>query len=224
MYSMFLGKKIRMVLGAILILISMTQCKNANVSPSTNNKMQQVYYTQEGQPYVLKTVTKNVSPYASGNIAAYPTLYVNWDQGVDTAFPNAINITTSKKIIPLYATFSAIKISDSTVFIDIATPFYYVLLGDGSMGSYSGVKSLSKMLPYVQRSYFTDNSHFSYINNYGSVVYSLDDFLNVSSKLYVAFELSQAWALTGRNSNYIRFTAGTNYSTSVTITYFELIN
>jgi hypothetical protein len=188
--------------------------------------LEQLYYTQEGKPYILKSVTKNFASFIPGSdITFNPLLDVNVNLPTINNKPWAIGITSPKKIIPLFCTFSACEVVTGLVQANISSPFYQVLLGNGTITGYYGVKAISKGLAMIDRLFFSNNQNYAFNIRYGQIVYSVDDFISPSSGLLISFTNNLANAITITPTpvtESIKLLNAVNYSTCVTFLYFEL--
>lgn len=219
MCSTFQGYNIiirMMLFGIILILFS---CKKEDLQPS-NKKMEQIYYTQEGKPYVLKTISKTGDYTAFVPFSTGFNVFVNLNAPTALATAVSLQTNTPKRIIPVMGTFSLIKTSDSSTYANISSPYYFTYFGDFSTREFASLRALGKMNPLIDRLFFSDTKNYAYNARYGEAVFATDDFLNPSAGLIVSFNTDLAGALTATGQTFS--IAADTYKIAITFTYFEL--
>jgi hypothetical protein len=206
----------------IVIFLLLVSCQRKDIiTPS--KKMEQIFYTQEGKPYILKSVTKNRPSFTGVFNFTYPELRVNFNTSAGL-LPGSTDIDTPKKIIPISASLGIYDLTLGDVAIDITTPFYSVVNGFGTSNGFYGQRAQAKILPLIDRSFFNDLTHFAYSVKYGQSVYCLEDFIPTSDGLLISFNYSQAIGLTNQNPGIISSDPTHTYSSSLVIVYFELLS
>lgn len=216
---MYLGK---IIVIAILLLLSCLSCNKKNINPSKKN-MQQLYYTQEGKPYVIKTVSRKYNFAESFANFYYALVYVN---NVNTPTDKfTLALTTSKKIIPIKACFTAGSVSLGTPILDIQSVYYSLIRGNnalvGTYDSYDHLSAITKMTALAERQFYSSDNFYGYSIKYGEAVLCENDFINPSGGCAFYFTPSIAMALNNFVQANITTTPDT-YSSNVTFTYFEL--
>jgi hypothetical protein len=185
------------------------------------NNMEQKLYTVEGTEYIIRTASNNFGiVYASTqNIPKY--VFFNDPPG-STTVVEAIHLNTASPIIPISYSASAYDALGLAVIADISNCYYSVQAG-GLVILPMYRNSLSKIYPYVQRVYYTDDNNNNYISRYNQIIFSDRDFIPVSDPLAISMFSSLARAMTdvGGNPERFQLVAGT-YLITITFTYLEL--
>ena len=217
----FIYHKFKLLILTVFIIFSSCQKLgiNCNIKP-----MEKIFYTIEGKPYILKSVTKNNQGISGITLIHYPTLQINLNNVVVDTISD-FNIKNSKKIIPVSASLGVFDVGQNISVIDFNSPFYFVAIGTTITPSFYGTRAIAKSLPLIQRSFYTDDFHLSYKFEYEEATYSEGDFVPTNTGMVTMFTPSQAIGTTISTTG-ILFTANpaTSYNTSLTITYFELVN
>lgn len=198
--------------------------KKNNVNPSTNN-MEQIFYTQEGSRYILKTVSRNLTFVEAANSNYYPLICIN---SIDSANgPFYLSMTTDKRIIPVTASFSARSTGAGGSIVDIQSPYYALFRGNTGLTGFSNstdnIVPLSKSSPIVERVFYTSNNFYNYNFKYSQSVYCNNDFISTQGGISLIFTPSLSFAYSGVafGLNTISTTPDSYYAT-VVFTYFEL--
>ncbi len=212
---------IRIQIAIVAICIIFQSCKKEIIHPSSSKSMKQLFYTEEGSIYVVRTATKNsVLNVLAGPAGIDINVAINTTTiPLTTDLP--IFVSTSKKIIPISLNMAAVS-QANVITIDIASVFYTMVSGPG-VGSLSYVQgpSQSKMFPLVDRIYYTSNSLYAYNVMYNQIVFSDSDFIDTTPGLGLYYSPDRASAMTGRATPTITLAAGT-YDFSTTFVYLEL--
>lgn len=215
---MFQGlSKVIMAIGVIAILT--TSCKKVTVvCPENNEPMKQVFYTQEGKKYVLKTVSKVLDDQPGGPYDATPVLVFNSPGFSENPF--RVLVDSPRKIIPISCTATARNTSGTV--IDI-TSCYYALIR--TTVSYDHLQGISKSIPLIDSQYYTNENFYSYNFRYTQAVYSESDFIDPNGGLQLYFVNNKTDALGGWTSaSAPTMPAGSAFRTVVIFTYFELMS
>jgi hypothetical protein len=189
----------------------------------------QIFYTQEGKAYILKTATK----YIAGYVVAAPPHSVNAFVEINAAAintnPDALSLQTNKPILPV--SFS-VCMNDVTVPLspvvvtDITSPYYIfarVMPGIPTFLDPDGHKAISKMIPLIDRVFFTSNLFYGYNVKYNDFIPNDSDFLIIQGLSYLYFQPSLANALTGYAPSNTLPVGTTLLNATIVFTYFELL-
>jgi len=186
--------------------------------------MEQVFYTQQGNPYVIKSATKTVE-YTVPPASFYqerPRAFVNrvdLAQIIDT-MPDNIGINTSSKIVPLMMVCAWVDTNTSNIEVDQTSPYYSMQRGGGSDAAY--MPSLSKIIPLIDRVYYTSPAEYQYNLRYGQIVLNDIDFMDAGSGMLLWFHDQQAWAVVnGLNQLAPNVPEGV-YTVTTMFIYFEM--
>lgn len=145
--------------------------------------MQQIYYTQEGTPYVLKVQTNRFN-YDFGGVADSGTLEVTVNGAMtgqsDDQF--RLDIKTNNPIIPVMCVYGCNDGTASPIirYADIMSVYYSFHEVTFNAISQRHLAPLTKMAALVDRIYFTDTDHYAYSLKYGQVVLTANDFIPVN--------------------------------------------
>ncbi len=201
---------------ACIVLLS---CKKENIAKS--NSMKNIFYTQEGNAYVLKVATKNLTgQVVAAPINSFPNVQLNNTPSVTFA-GNILQFDCTKKIIPVQLNASLIDEATSFVTVDVQSVYYDVLKSLGA-ASYLHQPSMVKLIPYVDRIYYTDDNHYGYNVRYGQAIFSDVDFMDVNSVTTLRYKPSLAQGLINTATGFTLVPAAT-YSCSITFIYFEML-
>jgi hypothetical protein len=185
--------------------------------------MEKIYYTIEGKPYILKSVTKNNTSISGLTLAHYPTLILNFPAVPDPV--SDFSLKNSKKIIPVSASLGIFDIANNICVFDFNSPFYNAQVGNPLLGSFYGTRAIAKSLSLIERSFYTDDFHLAYKFEYGEATYSEGDFIPTNAGLQISFQPQQALGTTISSTGvFLPLNAGLPYNTALTITYFEMLN
>lgn len=221
---MFQGfKKIifkQIILG--IICLNFLSCKKEIINPTKS--MNQIFYTQEGSPYIIKTATFNVDNEALvAPLSVSPTVLLN-DSSTNSSLGN-LSITTKKNIIPISLSMAVRDVFAVApgIIVDITSPYYFGVRGVTPIleNAPDAQLPLSKMIPLIDRIFFTDSANFGFNVRYGQAVFSDGDFIDVKSRMFISFTSEQATALTFTQDGFT-IPIGT-YDGNMTFIYFELL-
>lgn len=212
-------------MAVVLTAIICISCsKKSIINPS--KKMEQIYYTQEGSRYILKTVslTNAFTEAAARNTAFGVCVYTDTAPTLDRY---SIGVKSVKKIIPVSASLSAISTVSGNVIVDIESTYYTTVRGInglvGAIPSFDNMKPLSKMSPLVDNVFYTNTNFYGYKIKYGQVVLSDVDFMSPQGGLSFMFTSNLAFAYT---NSYLLMSnisiPADSYSIAIVFTYFEL--
>jgi len=184
---------------------------------------QNIFYTQEGNQYILKTANKftNIVGLAPQIISA--DIYVNVPMSITPGLFDLL-VSTNRKIIPLSYSLSVLEFDLEVVTIDISTPYMVVANTGTSQYNSEFRNSLNKKYPYINRNFYTSNNFYNYFLQYNQLVFSENDFINSSTSLTITPMSTLAEANTsiqaGQNPEIL--IAG-NYIVNSSFNYFELL-
>lgn len=207
---------IQVALTAICILF--LSCKKEE-KQINSNPMKQLFYTQEGNPYILKTANKT----SVLSIAAPQVLYkqVIFNSESLGAFPEqSIGISAVKKIIPVSYTISAFLNAAGTLNANISECYYITYYA--STSSTKNRSCLAKSVPLIDRVFYTDDANHGYSFRYSQAVYSDTDFLDTDNlTLYMVNTLDRAMCFQYDQAS--PSLAAADYTLAITFTYFEML-
>jgi hypothetical protein len=186
--------------------------------------MKQVYYTQEGHSYILKSINKDINVTFAGATGIINTVGVNLTAAEKAAIVNQtfLFVDTGKKIIPLSYTFSAFNLPVPNTVASNTVKCYYDIGSWGGGAKYNKYKTtLAKTVPYIERIYYTDDLFHAYTVQYNQLVFSDEDFIETSQGLGVRFTGTLTQAMTGQVVESESLAAG-QYAITITFTYFEM--
>jgi hypothetical protein len=190
--------------------------------------MEQIYYTQEGHGYVLRTVSQNPRAFSTpGTTRGVVQVRVN---NTATIYPDppygansTININTTKKIIPVQA--FAVITGNVTPVVDIASVYYFPIRGIEApfVNSYEHFRSLGKTLPLTTRIYDDTEENYHHNFMYGQAVYNDSDFIDPTSGITFVFVNRQSMAMTNGTIDFHYEIPVGDYYQSMIFTYFEML-
>jgi hypothetical protein len=201
----------------VIFILALSSCKTEQIRPKA---MDQYYYTEEGEKYVLRVITKTepATVGVSGLVVPAVTLN-NPTPSTDNGWQ--LSLQTEKKIIPLL--YGLTMINNTGVMVDIVSPYYALFISVPTSLSLENQRSLFKTVPNIERQYFTDNSHYGYGLKYGQCVYKGSDFLEPSKNNVMLFMPDMGSAAGGvYTGGWIFLTPG-SYLASVQFLYFEKV-
>jgi hypothetical protein len=191
--------------------------------------MNNIYYTQEGTPYILKSISKNIPNWSSITGTIAPNVFVNINSD-NSGVAYIIDLKTSKKIIPISLSFAALDNSNLSIFANVTSPYYACFRNKTTIlnplkSTFEQLRPLGKIIPFIDRPFFTDNQNFFYNVKYNDSVFSDVDFITPVGGFFIEFTSNQVDALTSNPSSigFIPFVAGPFYNTSITFCYFEQV-
>lgn len=218
---MFLGKVNIMQVILCIACIALLSCSKQTISPtqSTNN-MKQVFYTQEGKPYILCSTNKTFSIVIGVNTPLNRVVYVNADASIiSDSF--AIFMDASKKMIPVWYSCS---ITDNlfAAIADISSAYYQASQGNTSFATYDKYKpTLAKAAPLVDRIFANNGLNYNFNVRYGQIVFADNDFFEVSKPMRIEFHPNLMEAMTESSTTQPIIVPGT-YQVTITFTYFQM--
>lgn len=215
-------KKIKIMMRATLCtaLIFLISCKKENISKPMANE--RIFYTQEGKPYVLKTVTKYIPAY----VVTIPPLVLIPSVSINPLTPDpaglSLEFNTDKKIIPVSYTLSIRGLSS---YCDIASPYYWVVRPQGLTPLIDPIaqRTLSKQVPMVDRVFYTSDNFFNYNIRYNDLIFSDSDFINTQGYMVFYFTASLMQAFTFQDAGITVTSVSETIIYASTFTYFEML-
>lgn len=214
------------LIGALLglALIFLFSCQNKKFNQS--KKMDQLFYTEEGQAYKVKVVNKYTSPVTfGGSVNGYLSVNINRDplSGNNQYF--GIDFNTTRKIFPVMASLSFVQAIVDTEIVAMSTPYFIPAIGNATstVQAYNHMAGMSKIHPFVTRNFFTSQQIFSYAVRYDAVQLASSDFLDTQTGLLMQFNTNYwaAIAFDQAGNEIVTVPAGV-YSVGVTFIYLEL--
>jgi hypothetical protein len=202
-----------------MVAISFFSCKKEEVTITEIKSctMKQIYFTEEGSAYVLKSITKNLRAevFAAGGYE----LAVHINTPVTGSQPSKLEFTTAKRIIPVIATLAIVdSYSSGNPLVDISTSYYWSLRG--SSLSFDGQPSQTKLYPLVDEMFYTSVNFYNYNVRYNQAVFNDGDFIDASTGIILSFVSSKANAFAAVST--VPIVAAGTYDCSVNFLYFEL--
>ena len=181
--------------------------------------MKQVFYTQEGRPYVVKVQTRYISAYvlaAPQNI--FRGVYVNSPSGIVDPF--RLDLSATNNIIPISYSFGAITVANVNV-ANISCCYFSALTGPPPVFLPNYRTALAKAYPFIERIFYTDALNYNFVSRYNQITFSNDDFLVVNNpfSIYMHPELDNA--MVGPVGN-IGALAAATYNIAITFTFLEI--
>lgn len=181
--------------------------------------MKQIYYTEEGKPYVLRLVTKNlVGQVVPNSTNIVPRVLVNLPSSLDIG---AVALTTSRRIIPVHLNFALFNIAATVSTVNISSVYYNARVGVVPVNTYAQQSCQAKLFPLISREFYDTDFDYVYSVRYGQAVFVDGDFLDTTSGIQFTFFPSISRALIFQ-PNMLIVPAGT-YNVSLTFLYFELL-
>lgn len=202
----------------VIAIVAMTVLSSStNVK---NKEMQQIYYTQEGNAYVLKTVTKYTRSVAlvSGNQLGFVVTFNN--SPFTPPDYTSFKIVTNKRIVPVMFFAGMEGAVSNDVSVNISTP-YFIMQRSGTFKT-DYLKALSKMIPNINMIMYTDNGNYGYGLKYGQSVLSDQDFIEVTQGCDFFIADILGYAMVGRQHNPTILTPSGNYNLGISFAYFEM--
>lgn len=212
---------INIQIAIVAICIIFQSCKKEINNPSSSKTMKQLFYTEEGSAYIVKTVTKNLM----GQVIADPINYqliANVNQPVSASLAT-IQVTTPKRIIPVCANLAFVSTAGVTT-ANISSVYYGAIRGNvPNENAYDQQSSQAKMFPLVDQIFYTTNNLYAYNVRYTQAVFTDSDFIDVSAgvSFYFQSDLAQALTIMPNGGSLVVIPAGTYYI-SETFTFLEL--
>jgi hypothetical protein len=191
--------------------------------------MQQIYYTQEGTAYVLRTAStmSDVSIPVDSEGAIIVAIN-NTGEDIMPGYDNSIiEVITSKKIIPVGAYLS--WATASATIVDISAFFYLMMEGKTAPFNNSNIhwSAMGKMMPLLEKNDIgiTNPNSYHYNVRYGQAVFNDNDFIDPSIGLSLIYCEVQSGMLTqGASSSDITFNLpADDYTYGLIFTYFEML-
>lgn len=191
--------------------------------------MKQIYYTQEGTPYILKTSTYfNPAYLLIAPNRLIPVVMVNFPTGYSTSNFGSFQVSTGKKIVPVSYSFSAVVdiVLEPVSTVDVGS-VYWVAQNGNQAGTVftTDIKSkqvLAKLYPLANRVYYSNNLNYNYSLAYNQAVLSDNDFLEANNPLGIAFFEKLSYCMTA-SGDYSGIVPGGTYKVAGTFTYFEML-
>lgn len=185
--------------------------------------MEQIYYTQEGIPYTLKSTSKLTTAVIANPVTDFLKMLVAINPpaaGPGVLDWQFIEVKTSRPIIPIMYNVGMVTAA-GTVGADISAP-YYGFTRDGSVQT-NNLIPLSKMSPVLSLMDFSDFVNFHYGCKYGQAVFSEGDFITTQGECRFPFFPMQVFGMNRvfPASADMVVPNGT-YQVAITTTYFEL--
>jgi len=221
---MFRGK---IIFISVAIVAALIIIDTKLIAQSKIKKMEQVYYTQEGKPYVLKAANKilfeQVVPALLNH--KYTVIFQQFAVAEPPANPliTAFNIQGTKGIVPLMLYFSIFDVDAGAGMVSLATPFNYALppVPYGSM-----IKTSAKILPNVElikQDSVTPTNFVQYGMKYNQIVLSNDDFIEINNEVRFGFSGDFNSALSPFSDKGMILTATPDAVVSVAVLYFQFL-
>lgn len=210
-----------------IVLVTMLISINSIGQPNKQNKMEQVYYTQEGKPYVLKTanivllnqvipVLPNVKYSVRFQQDAIPDPLLN---PLCVAMP----IQASKAVVPLMLFYSVFDNAGLAQIATVATPYYS---STPPLPIGNQIKTISKILPNVELIFRLAANPTNFIQHglkYNQVVLSDDDFTTINPFAQFSFSPNYSGAFSPLSVGGINLTASPDAVVSVSVLYFQFL-
>jgi hypothetical protein len=197
--------------------------------------MKQIYYTQEGTAYYLRSASRLIRslPIAI-NTGLNPN--VTFNEAVNNVNPNSpdtIYVETGKAIIPLLMFYNVINTAVGVTLCSNQMPYWSVQnVGTGTpITNANGLTPLLKNLANVETQYKeipipafpAQPLNDKYGIKYNQCVYSEKDFITLENKTIVAFRTTPDAITVGVPIVQGVMSAGNNYAISQSVIYFELV-
>jgi len=211
-------------IGLIVIgIIAIASCSKKEVSPSKSTPMNQTYYTEEGKPYVIKTVTRQTNDILAIGTSLGTSVIINMDSiNIDTRYLT-ISLGTPRKIIPVSCSFSFSQGGGVAPDVDIQSIYYSMTRGNvPNYDSWDHMNAISKMIPLSNKIFYASNQLYGYNVFYSQVVYKEADFIDVTGGVIFNFGPELANALTNSSMGGATVPAS-SFRSNVVFTYFELL-
>jgi hypothetical protein len=213
----------KLITGIIIFIIPVFSCQVNKKSMYTNPNAK-LFYTQEGSPYILRSISVNAAVTLAVQTNINLSVMVNFDSAIVAALPLVMGFNTSNKIIPISYNFSALdNVAPYTTVADISTSYYFV--GDGvNTGVLPNYKKpFAKSVPYIDRIYYTSQFFYNYNIRYNDILFADEDFIDASQKVVITFSPDLPGATVGirTNANTAPLPAAT-YNISISMLYYEM--
>jgi len=151
--------------------------------------MKQLYYTQEGQSYILKSQSKRfVHDFGEMGESGDIEVVVNGPITNQSNERFRLDFKTDKPIIPVQCCYGAVKVVGGTRYVDVMSVYYSFHDVDFDIVNNQHLPGLTKMVPCVQAIYYTSNSHYAYGIKYGQTVLSTTDFIPCTGRAGFKFK------------------------------------
>ncbi len=205
---------------AVIAMVVMTALFLTS-STVKNKKMVQIFYTQEGTPYVLRTVTKYTPNIAIGLGSGVQFAVKFNTSALAVAEYTSFQIYTQKRVIPVMFNASMQTYLDDELWVNIASPFFSMTRQTAMKQDYA--KAASKMWPMVEMIMYTNNANYNYGIKYGQTVLSDSDFVEVTQGCEFHPKALLAEGLTHYLGAVFPGQPAGNYNFGLTFCYFELL-
>jgi hypothetical protein len=189
----------------------------------------QIFYTQEGKAYVLKTATKYTAGYVVGVPPQNLNAFIEINASAINTNPDVLSMQTTKPMIPVSLSISITDVTapaSPVVVTDITSTYYTFLRVTAGVPTFldpDGHKAISKMIPLIQRVFYTSDFFYGYNVKYNDFIPNDSDFLIIQGLSYLYFQPSLANALTGYAPTNTLPVGSTTLNATVVFTYFELL-
>jgi len=207
----------------VIGIITISGCSKKEVSPCQSTTMKQIYYTQEGKPYVIKTVTRQSSGTYAVPTGLGTSVIINMDSIPITTQYLTISLSTPRKIIPVSCSFSLSQGGGVAPDVDVQSVYYGMTRGNvPNYDSWDHMSAISKMIPLANKIFYASNQLYGYNVFYNQAVLTESDFIDMTGGVIFFFgpELSNALTNTSMGGATIPAVA---FRSNVVFTYFELL-
>jgi hypothetical protein len=184
--------------------------------------MKRIFFTEEGRPYVIRTVSKRYrGEWAIGGTLT-GSININQAELTGDASYLGLEFKTDKPVIPIIAACSIYKAISQVIIADFRTPFFSMTSGGTPEYLFDHVSAMNKLTALATRDFYSSEALYSWAIRYPLAAFSTFDFIDPRkgiSFLPVKDYLSATGGLPG--DNYV-VTSEADVIFTATFSYFEL--